>query len=128
MQYAEMCQMAEAIQALRGPELWQDGDFYSCTVSGGRPFTAVWTDTEDEPPEMFKPIWLPRQDQLQDMLDLHEYTINISSNGVEFFLVYAAKHTLEAQKIDYQETMEQLWLAFIMKEVYGKVWKDGRWL
>ena len=77
---------------------------------------------------MFKPIWLPRQDQLQDMLDLHEYTINISSNGVEFFLVYAAKHTLEAQKIDYQETMEQLWLAFIMKEVYGKVWKDGRWL
>ena len=31
---------------------------------------------------------------------------------------------------DYRElftSMEQLWLAFVMKEKFGKVWRDGEW-
>ena len=65
-EYIDMCEKAKEIQILRGEGLWQNGDFYVCTTGRGL-FKAWWTDTEDEPPVMFKPVWLPRQDQLFKM-------------------------------------------------------------
>ena len=61
-------------------------------------------------------IWLPRQDQLQEMLDVHHYTLlekcwdfAQSTNGWMF------------------DSMEQLWLAFVMKEKYNKLWNGEGW-
>lgn len=67
-------------------------------------------------------IWLPRQDQLQDMLigqykdiyemidDFRNSIINIVNNRLK--------------------SLEQLWLIFVMKENHNKVWsdKDKDWI
>ena len=120
--YIKMSDCPE-IQRLRGDGLWQNGDCYTCIVSGGRRFTAWWTDTEDEPPQMYHPVWLPRQDQLQEMVDgddidkrnrlmSFDYALSNSSNPVDWHIRYS---------------MEQLWLAFVMKEKYNKVWTNNEW-
>ena len=75
----------------------------------------------------FNWMWLPRQDQLQEMYngkDLewtfwdfvtfvdegeHDYTIEFSSYAKSF------------------NSMEQIWLAFVMKEKYNKVWSGEDW-
>jgi len=73
-------------------------------------------------------IELPTQDQLQEMLGnelgellelLNKYSLYyIDDNGIrsDFWFV----HRLTS--------MEQLWLAFVMKEKYGKVWNGENWI
>jgi hypothetical protein len=65
-------------------------------------------------------IWLPRQDQLQEMLD----------SDLPFILVdfyYFARDDVPAISVEFT-TMEQLWLAFVMKEKYNKVWSGTEWV
>lgn len=66
--------------------------------------------------------WLPRQDQLQDMvkdeprnlvIDIYDWTEESLLNGIE-----AEKFT----------SMEQLWLAFVMSEKYNKKWIKENWV
>ena len=72
--------------------------------------------------------WLPRLDQLQEMLHYEEH----SSYPVSHML----KHLDEFYVGDgwYWEddaggiSWEQLWLAFLLKEKFGKVWYDGKWV
>ncbi len=66
-------------------------------------------------------IWLPRQDQLQKMVELS--LLNLLVSFYKFVELkkapsYAAGFT----------SMEQLWLAFVMKEKYGKVWDSENWV
>ena len=68
------------------------------------------------------PTWLPRQDQLQEMVFDNTvgiqsrccaiYEFSISVNGVKFCLDDGSS--------------EQLWLAFVMHEKCGKVWDEGK--
>jgi hypothetical protein len=54
-----------------------------------------------------KCVWLPRQDQLQEMYGtFQECSVN---GGVV-------------------TSMEQLWLAFVMKEKHNKVWNGNDWI
>lgn len=75
-------------------------------------------------------IYLPRQDQLQEMLQFecgltekhhrfYEYIQNMNYDREQF-----------ASPFQLLESFEQLWLAFVMHEKYGKVWDDGKneWL
>ena len=64
-------------------------------------------------------IWLPRQDQLQEMLignlaeqyqKLHNFVA-----GSPFPCLYFG-------------SWEQLWLAFAMKEKFGKTWDGNEWI
>ena len=75
-------------------------------------------------------IWLPRQDQLQAML-IGKYDM------INLFVVFTdwTKGTLAGggQEI-YKEcefenfaSFEQLWLAFVMKEEYNKIWNGKEW-
>jgi len=71
--------------------------------------------------------WLPRQDQLQEMVNGNEVTPAYSSTT--FRLYHAPAVTPTA--ITYTDkpqftTMEQLWLAFVMKERYSKVWSTTK--
>jgi len=69
----------------------------------------------------FGDVWLPRQDQLQEMIskdfgnckwyDVLESLINYYQSG-DFELI---------------TSMEQLWLAFVMKEKYQKTWDGKEW-
>ena len=70
-------------------------------------------------------IWLPRQDQLQEMTGItkawqfHEWIKRIS------FGIDSPPDVLMRYEQDW--SMEQLWLAFVMKEKYNKVWDGEEW-
>jgi len=71
-------------------------------------------------------IWLPQQDDLQEMM---------KSNPVPLLLRFANwVRTEEGFYFLFQQapipnpSMEQLWLAFVMKERFSKVWDGGKWV
>jgi hypothetical protein len=76
-------------------------------------------------------IWLPRQDQLQDMI---WYKAHVSAHG----LLTACMHfgDIFYKKINSAafynrhifKTMEQLWLAFVMREKFNKIWNGEDWI
>jgi len=70
-------------------------------------------------------IWLPTQSDLQEMTEVKavssEPQYKVMSQFVRFFDHYewVPPHFT---------TWEQLWLAFVMKEKYNKVWTGGKWV
>ncbi len=89
--------------------------------------TQRWIDFKTEH------IWLPRQDQLQEMVGGDETPPNL----IQKFYHYCFKSAddgdgqidiWETEEADRFSTMEQLWLAFLLKEKFGKVWYDGKWV
>ena len=69
-------------------------------------------------------VWLPRQDQLQGMIDWESR----GENGVYYQtdvlrdFVHSAAYKSDMPVNDRWPTWEQLWLAFVMKEKFNKVW------
>lgn len=67
-------------------------------------------------------IWLPRQDQLQEMVKyragdaLHRICEfhDIICPDWKYFLIFTS--------------LEQLWLAFVMKERWNKIWNGKEWI
>lgn len=63
-------------------------------------------------------VWLPRQDQLQEMIDFdlvdRDSLLGLADFGGNFF------HT------DDSISWEQFWLAFVMQEEFNKIWVDER--
>ncbi len=63
-------------------------------------------------------IWLPRQDQLQEMYDNGQGFTH--QNLEHFFRWYKSG-------IGQFSSMEQLWLVFVMSEKYNKIWNGKDW-
>ena len=65
-------------------------------------------------------IWLPRQDQLQEI---------VSSNVDKLLDAFSIweEGTGFIRERDNFTSMEQLWLAFIMEEKYKKIWNGKSW-
>ena len=63
-------------------------------------------------------VWLPRQDQLQEMVK-PEVTDWVKTRNLNDWLL------VNKELVNW--SMEQLWLAFVMKEKHDKVW-NGRWV
>ena len=62
-------------------------------------------------------IWLPRQGQLQEMVrEEYENDYSLSMRFTKFIPGHA------------DSSMEQLWLAFVMKEKHGKTWDGEDWV
>ena len=124
-EYINMCNKATELQKLRGEELWENSDYYSCTTTRG-PFISCWTDVEDAPYQMFKPYWLPRQDQLQEMIYFPQ---GKAKDWIWTLVDKIHKFAFTRHFKDWIPTsMEQLWLAFVMKENYGKTWNGQEWV
>ena len=67
-----------------------------------------------------KIIWLPRQDQLQEMVtDFPDHPHTLIARFYDFDLEYCAATWTET-------SMEQLWLAFVMHEKYQKIWDSKK--
>ena len=64
--------------------------------------------------------WLPRQDQLQEMIDLAMF------DKMSAFRNFVFKDTIKIYP-DLLMTEEQYWLAFVMKEKYNKIWTGENW-
>lgn len=64
-------------------------------------------------------FWLPRQDQLQGMVTkfsevkVAHIIINVDKMNEDYFCKFSS--------------MEQLWLAFVMREKYNKNWNGEDW-
>ena len=90
-------------------------------------------------------IWLPTQSQLQEMvgqsnieyllLDFHkfvapdDYCLHGDREVGFYHQGYCEICTDQRNEVHRQFTsMEQLWLAFVMKEKFGKVWTGEKWI
>ena len=112
-EYIKMCDAAEESEEIGNSHTMGYGDFFiprnilevqvCCN-----PDTVEWLNNE-ETHNSNDFIWLPRQDQLQEIWN---------DKGVKW---------LEEDETIFAESMEQLWLAFMMKEKYNKVWDGGEW-
>lgn len=63
-------------------------------------------------------VWLPRQDQLQEMIDWGKG--RHPQDWFRYFYEWIKQH--DQKWVHFYSTAEQLWLAFVMQEKYGKVW------
>lgn len=64
--------------------------------------------------------WLPRQDQLQEIL-LKKYDVDSLEMAFHSFIN-------DARFLLNKTTFEQLWLMFFMKERHNKVWNGEDWV
>jgi frataxin-like iron-binding protein CyaY len=79
--------------------------------------------------------WLPRQDQLQEMVKedftTKESRLYAKISHFNNFLEIDDKeerYPLNEDLINKHPSMEQLWLAFVMKEKYQKIWNGKEWV
>ncbi len=109
-QYIEMCDCPEIQTGRRHEPL----DFWQYAPDGKH--VDHWSQ-----------VWLPRQDQLQEMVGgwpTAGFIEWVGWLGAVYGLLCQAK---PAGHLNLFLTGEQLWLAFVMKEKYDKVWKD-KWV
>ena len=88
-----------------------------CVDCGGDIFWAIESN-----------IWLPRQDQLQEMVGKYD----LPNLLVEFYCFVSGRVPLTNEIVSEPKwaeftSMEQLWLAFVMKEKYNKTWDGEEW-
>ena len=111
-QFIKMCDCPE-IQNQWG---YEDGELFTPNVHD---FVH-----HEEPKHTFgRQVWLPRQDQIQEMLQpikLYELLdICGDAMGIMWEVV-----------CEYADSFEQLWLAFYMHEKHSKIWssKEEKWV
>jgi len=133
-EYIKQCEKAVEIQALYSSNIeWLAGDYYSYLdkthhYEGKYPggvWAEGWTCNISYNDSEYgldargnKHTWLPRQDQLQEMVK--DKRLSWSAYLHDFFNF----------SIPYPKdwSMEQLWLAFVMKEKYDKTWNGEDWI
>lgn len=119
--YMQMCEKAEEIQNIRKGfssgalgEIWfKNGGFQ---IHNGRRYVGI------------EAIWLPRQDQLQEILAgkhcIHDMILYFLDFVSENAGCCNNEHGYDGQF----DTLEQLWLAFVMQEKYQKQWDSDKWV
>lgn len=180
--YIEMCEKTQEIQEIgekrKGFDFFERfGDIYVSFKYFEDPDQFIYVIGTDSKSEHYNfickydseddmgYIWLPRQDQLQDMIKgtifdkinkfnkfffplLFKINPEIDEKKLEEFkkawkenidlvvkslrkvpVIDSTEESIEFINISTNvfESIEQLWLAFIMKEKYNKIWKDGNW-
>lgn len=126
-QYIRMCEKAEEIQKEKPDEA--ENSYFYCNLhkiilandDGVYYCQRCLNDGED-----IEAIWLPRQDQLQEML-WENNKINHVPFMIDTFNLWYSQNGAELALMN-NFSMEQLWLAFVMKERYGKVWRNNEWV
>jgi len=121
--YGKMCGSAKEIQVGWNPEF---GDFFiSMSLGMDSPCQVIISDLEKKVSYLktIKAVWLPRQDQLQETV--------IENYATSWDLAIAFSNVLmgdNASYFDKFDSMEKLWLAFIMLEKNRKKWNEGEWV
>jgi len=121
--YIRMCESAKVVQKQWKPEL---GDFFvSMSLGITSLCQPITSDLEKKLSYLktIKAVWLPRQDQLQEMV-IENYA-TFWDLAIAFSNVLMGENTSYFEKFD---SMEKLWFAFIMLEKYKKKWKEEEWV
>jgi len=136
-QYIYMCQKAVEIQALWEPTL---GDFVASEWLMKRTAIILFKDTTTKGIERYvsydsltryfckdEYIWLPRQDQLQDILLSDPKSFITPEDLLMGLYSYTLKNNEDKYGGELAASMEQLWLAFVMHEKFKKKWNGKDW-
>ncbi|RLC74433.1 MAG: hypothetical protein DRI61_16610 [Chloroflexi bacterium] len=135
--YIKMCEKAKEIQEMWLPQI---GDYYVAKWNKRKLILCGLKILKDIRKNKDDYIWLPRQDQLQDILIDENYTeyenpLNLNRTMMDEVSEYVDKSPFWAgykYKPYYHgfDTLEQLWLAFLMYKKYGKIWNEnkGEWV
>jgi hypothetical protein len=131
--YIEMCRQAIEIQNLwkrdDGDFAYTDGDLdsyskgtriiwhYKMAHGGYHNWDYNWYMPEGC-------IWLPRQDQLQDMV-MPEFEV-YGCDAIEHFM--DVFHGFQEENNPLFDSMEELTLAFVMHQNYQKKWNGIKWV
>lgn len=126
--YIKMCKKAEKIQAIgtklpkaHSANLWDSESNMMVTSLG-----EFWVfDT-----------WIPRQDQLQEMMGLSDRQLMKQFRDFLWWITGVPQAKYPGGVYDnlsmpygvFLPSFDQLWLAFVMKEKYGKVWNGEDWI
>lgn len=138
-EYIKMCEKAEEIQ---NDWILHKGDYYYHKLNNKISFVSGWFEARTAENAVLmthyhgRLIWLPRQDQLQAMIKGH-WTETLGKftywlDGPNPLVSIPTKKLLKervdfVKRLERCDSMEQLWLAFVMKELYGKVWNGDDW-
>ena len=138
--YIKMCEKETEIQLL-APSMQTRihilGNIYNCSTKDGSAF--FWCmdtfDDDDLGNSILTntiAVWLPRQDQLQaivrqDPLSEHWIANPTDAELAMLFLDFIYGEIGKQRKLRISETMEQLWLIFVMQEKYSKEWDREEW-
>jgi len=122
--FVKMCREAKEIQ-----EAWEPdpGDWYQKVFSlkhNNISVHIVGGDDWFDPKEGDGWVWLPTQSQLQKMLigqDINQMVVGLNS----FHEKNCAQ--MELKRWSLFNSMEQLWLAFVMENKFGKRWTGETW-
>jgi hypothetical protein len=124
-EYILMCDKAEEIQQIKRQksypsnlisQFWQTLEPRIIDIAGDV-LTKILDTTNFQG---YHYIWLPRQDQLQEMIgDIPYYQ--------KLRLIYESFLNGIAFEKNFT-SMEQLWLAFVMKEKFNKTWDGTEWV
>ena len=123
--YIEMCREAKEIQKKSKNYEWGDYIYLNMGEINSRVTIASssWRDLGE-----LETWWLPRQDQLQEMMIGHDV------NQLLWDFICFVKHPIgngcfdgDNEYVVQFTTFEQLWLAFVMKERWNKIWNGTKW-
>lgn len=129
--YIKMCKEAKKIQK----NFLKLGDYYAYLPEiGGEPIL-IWTN-EKKIACTNERIPLPRQDQLQDMVeDIKDkshrlFRFNNFLMGHYLPITHQSPYIYFMNLEDRTDIEEMLWLAFVMKEKFNKIWdnKKEEWI
>ena len=125
-EYIKMCD-CEEIQKLWKEHHW--GDFVAYSDESCAPHALTSVKNSYHFRDYY--IWLPRQDQLQDIaINSARYRVNINPRWllhIDYENFCYGKFSIN-KSIDKFKSFEQLWLAFVMKEKYNKEWNGEKWI
>ncbi len=121
--YIKMCEQAEEIQKAWKPVDW---DIFAYRYSKG--LGMVWEVIGVKNRHLYireNCIWLPTQEQLQEMILIDKKYIDMFSlnNDLNDFMI----DDLDKKT---RSNMNEVWLAFVVKEIYHKEWltEEEKWI
>jgi len=128
-EYVEMCRKAYELQKnhvdVEGDIIsalmpMNDGSYIQFVALMGTPASEV----------VCSPIvWLPKQDQLQNMCT--ELKLFKPIYSLSYVTMWAEAQGFDCGANDYAESLnslEQVWLAYVMDENYHKKWNGSEWV
>ena len=123
-QYIKMadCPEIQEQRPLKTRPMCEDGDIYSSALHKITVYSGVgWEQGYIHPSDLV--IWLPRQDDLQAMVEL----VVTGQTGYPEVSAAVLDKLNNYQWHGFFKSMEQLWLSFVMKEKSSKTWDGDKW-
>ena len=131
-QYFQMCATALEIQKykINKTDYFEAGDYF---IEEMDEFDSSMVVISRGVSEMMNSVgynitWLPRQDQLQQIFMDKQEVGKLHNSVIGFYnFCIRSRGYKKPSMLQKFNSLEQLWLSFVMEKVYNKVWKGKNW-